>query len=362
MSTNAHSFVAEKLSEIVKDKQRRQHLMVKSLAIFGLLFLSVFSIQAFFWGHFAIGGTLALFTVWGASNLYLLSYKREWGLISLTLIIYSLSSYLVITGGHDNTGIMWVYPLAAIAIFINRFKVGLAVNLPFIALLSLLLYQNWLLTEYSPLVEFRFILTLMALSGMCHILIFFQQRMDDYIMKMHEEGIHKLAYFDSLTQLANRATFRSILYHSTQRELYDQSALIYIDLDHFKQINDQYGHDYGDKVLEEFGQIIKDIVPFSLGRELGQYDIARLGGDEFAIFVEDAFDETEVVQLGHEILNVFKEGRMKTLKRVNNQVSASIGIVFVSAAQLDLEESLKLADRAMYEAKDAGKSQVKVVY
>ncbi|MGR5543211.1 GGDEF domain-containing protein, partial [Vibrio campbellii] len=80
--------------------------------------------------------------------LYLLSYRREWGLIGLTLIIYSLSLYLVVTGGHDNTGIMWVYPLAAIVIFINRFKVGLLLNLTFVAVLSVLLNQNWLVTDY----------------------------------------------------------------------------------------------------------------------------------------------------------------------------------------------------------------------
>ncbi|CAM4335581.1 GGDEF domain-containing protein [Vibrio agarivorans] len=362
MTTHAHSFVAEKLSEVVKDKQRRQHLMVKSLAIFGLIFLTVFSIQAFWIGSVAIGGTLAFFSVWGAANLYLLSYRREWGLIGLTLIIYSLSLYLVVTGGHDNTGIMWVYPLAAIVIFINRFKVGLLLNLTFVAVLSVLLNQNWLVTDYNALIKLRFVLTLMALGGMCHIAIFFQQKMDDYIMKMHEEGIHKLAYFDSLTQLANRATFRSILYHSTQRMLFEKSALVYIDLDNFKQVNDQYGHDYGDKVLGEFGQKIRQLVPQCLGRELGDYDIARLGGDEFAIFVEDAFDEAEVVQMGHEILNLFTDNRMHSLERVHSKVSASVGVVFVSVAQLDLEESLKLADRAMYEAKKAGKNQVKVVY
>lgn len=259
-------------------------------------------------------------------------------------------------------GIMWVYPLASIVVFINRFEVGLGLNLTFLALLGLIFHQQWLLTEYSAMVELRFVLTLMALSGMCHILIFFQQKMDDYILKMHEEGIHKLAYFDSLTQLANRATFRSILYHSTQSKHYDKSALVYIDLDNFKQINDQYGHDYGDKVLAQFGVAIKELVPQCLGRELGQYDIARLGGDEFAIFIEDAMEESDVVQLGYEILNMIESTQMSTLRRVHNEVGASIGIVFVSAAQLDLDDSLKLADRVMYEAKNAGKGQVKVIY
>lgn len=103
MTTTAHSFVAEKLSEVVLDRQRRQHLMVKALAIFGLIFLIVFSLQAFWLGSEGIGWTLAFFSVWGVTNLYLLSYRREWGIIGLALIIYSLSFYLIVTGGYENT-------------------------------------------------------------------------------------------------------------------------------------------------------------------------------------------------------------------------------------------------------------------
>nr|WP_254068093.1 GGDEF domain-containing protein [Vibrio aestuarianus] len=175
---------------------------------------------------------------------------------------------------------------------------------------------------------------------------------------MHEEGIHELAYIDSLTKLANRSSFNSVLYHSMQLTHHYQSAIIYIDLDNFKNINDRYGHNYGDIVLAEFGLKLKAVAEQYLQQSLGAYDVARIGGDEFAIYVKEYASEQDVVNMANEIIALFSSQQLSSLKKVVNDVGASIGIAFVDTKKMDLSDSLTIADRAMYQAKKAGKGKV----
>ncbi|WGW01622.1 GGDEF domain-containing protein [Vibrio sp. YMD68] len=362
MSLKTHNFVAEKLVEVVEDKHRRQRMMVNALTVLGLCFLTLFSLFNFNNQNITLASILAFFSVAGLVNIYVMSRWRNIGLIVLTTIIYSLSTILVVSGGYQNTGSLWVYPLAAISIFINHFRQGLILNTFFIGVLTLLIVNDWLIADYNDVMKIRFVITLSALSGMCHILIYFQNKADDYILKMHEEGIHNLAYFDGLTQLANRATFRSILGRTMQRISTQRSALIYIDLDNFKQINDDYGHDAGDSVLVDFGYHLKRIAGDRIGDGLSQYDVARLGGDEFAIFVKQApRGENNVVALADDVIDLFSNDRLESLRGLKHSMSASIGVVFTSEEQSNLYDSLRLADQAMYEAKKARKGQVRII-
>lgn len=357
---HSHGFVADKLSEVVKDRQRRQELMVRVLAILGIAFLPVFSIKSFWVDRDDMGLVLAGFSGLGIVTLYLLSRRRQLGLIGLTMIIYSLSIYLIVSGGHANTGAMWVYPLTAIAIFVNRFHLGVVVNTAFLTSVIIVLYHDLVTTEYADVFKLRFMLALMAQSGMCHILIFFQERVDDYILRMHQEDIHKLAYFDSLTQLANRAAFCSVLCRAKQHRSKTCGALIYIDLDNFKQINDDYGHDSGDRLLVEFAVALRQLVSDTLTVQPGPYNIARLGGDEFVIYIDTLNTKAEVHLLSGKVVELFTRSRLPILERKQHNVSASVGVAFIPVHHMDLELSLKQADQAMYQAKSAGKGAVRI--
>lgn len=366
MAINAHNFVAEKLVEVVKDKHRRQKLMVNSFTVFGLIFLFTFSILSFLANQIPLALILSTFTLFSMFNVYVMTKNREWGVIGLTVIIYTLAYYLLFTGGYMDTGIFWIYLLAPIAIFINQFKAGLVLSSVFLfslaGLFALKDVHVWLPDFYSEVVASRVVLTLFALSGMCHILIYFQSKADEYILKMHDEDIFKLAYFDSLTMLSNRVTFRSILYHAVQKATFTTSALVYIDLDNFKSINDEYGHDQGDAVLADFGLALKNIATQHIGEDkLGQYDVSRLGGDEFAIFVEDASDRSKVIRMVEDVLLGFSDQAIPSLTGIHHQLGASIGIVFSSNQSQDLVSNMSMADKAMYEAKKAGKGCYNVI-
>lgn len=361
MAKSVHSFVADRLSEVVLAKHQRQRTMISALTLFGIAFLATFSAFSFSKGETLLAITLALYTGFGGVTIWLLSRWNTIGLVCLTIMIYSLSLFLILTGGYEGTGMMWVYPLTATGVFINHFKQGLILSVLFIVTLMLVLVFDVPVYEYPSITIVRFIITLIALSGMCHILIYFQSQMDDYIFKMHDEGVNQLAYIDSLTTLANRSSFNSVLFHSMQLTHSARSAIVYIDLDNFKALNDNYGHSHGDLVLTEFGKSLKQLVKKRFSETMGPYDIARIGGDEFAVYIETFTDEEQVVRVAEDILAMFSDTKLSSLQNIDNDVNASIGIVFVDTQALNLNDCLHLADKAMYQAKTAGKGQYRVI-
>jgi Amt family ammonium transporter len=167
--------------------------------------------------------------------------------------------------------------------------------------------------------------------------------------KREEERLRHRALHDGLTGLANRGLFlnRAELMLSRLRRRPDRGfAVFFIDLDGFKGVNDELGHAAGDAVLVEIADRLRHCVR-------PQDTVARLGGDEFALLVDEtgAEDEMErVAQRLHE--EVCRPIRFQGMKA---EVSASIGIAPAHDAYADAAAMLRDADRAMYNAKNAGK-------
>ncbi len=341
--------------------------MVNSFTVFGLFFLVLLFLNAYLFGDDdLLSGILGFFSVAAMFNVFLMNRNREAGRIGLTAINYSLAILLLYTGGHESTGMLWCYLLVAVGIFINSFRNGLILNSMFLLITAVILMVGYELglsrVEYGDVISVRVVITLVALSGMCHILIFFQGRADQQILDMHEGGIASLAYLDSLTMLSNRVTFRSVLYHEIQLGSTRYTGLIYIDLDNFKLINDEYNHDFGDEVLAEYATQLKRTVFTVLGEDkVREYDVGRLGGDEFAVFIRDASDEAKVKALAEEILAITAQKQLKALEKVKHNLGSSLGVVVVDTKHFDLIESLSVADKGMYQAKKAGKGKIRYV-
>src|SRR4029077_1292552 len=162
-----------------------------------------------------------------------------------------------------------------------------------------------------------------------------------------EEQIRHLAHYDALTDLPNRALFHGRLRQElAQTSATRQLAVLYIDIDEFKSVNDSLGHMIGDELLKS--------VAASLGRCIQDTDfVARLGGDEFAIVqtgVKDTADVTALVGRIFEAIRTPFEGH-------GHQVTtrASAGIALPPQDGSDLDQILKNADLAMYAAKAAGR-------
>ena len=175
--------------------------------------------------------------------------------------------------------------------------------------------------------------------------------------KRVEEEIRNLAFYDALTQLPNRRLFidrfHAALPVSTRHNNY--GAVLFIDMDRFKVINDTFGHDYGDLLLVEVAARIKSCV-----REMDT--VARFGGDEFVVLIEEIGDDRDEASrkaglVGEKIREAL--ARPYWLKEHEHHSSPSIGISLYRGNEETVDTLLKHADLAMYQAKSSGRNAVR---
>jgi len=169
--------------------------------------------------------------------------------------------------------------------------------------------------------------------------------------RLHEE-ITAQAYRDSLTGLANRARLSERVDHALARlrgRSPDHCALLFIDLDHFKLVNDRFGHAKGDRVLQVVAERIRVCIrPGDTA--------ARMGGDEFAILLEDVSTQDEAMVVAERVLEALV--RPIDLGEANPIVGGSIGLALSGVGGETADDLLRSADVAMYAAKAAGRAQV----
>jgi diguanylate cyclase (GGDEF)-like protein/PAS domain S-box-containing protein len=158
------------------------------------------------------------------------------------------------------------------------------------------------------------------------------------------------AFHDSLTGLANRAHFLHCLSQTLDNSERDRSerrgAVLFLDLDRFKQVNDSFGHDAGDQLLVAVARRLVSCVPESA-------TVARLGGDEFTILLEGA-GRREAERVAERIVQAFDAPFMLDRRPVT--ATTSIGIVLADPRHASATDLLRDADRALYRAKDAGRA------
>lgn len=175
--------------------------------------------------------------------------------------------------------------------------------------------------------------------------------------KLAEAKIHQLAFYDALTGLPNRRLLMDHLQHALAASARHSScgALLFIDLDHFKTINDTLGHDVGDQLLRDVSDRIRLCV------RVGD-TVARLGGDEFIVLVEDLGGAPDIAAsqaegVARKIMATLS--RPYLLEGREQYSTPSIGVALFTPGQGHADELLKQADMAMYQAKAAGRNSLR---
>lgn len=174
-------------------------------------------------------------------------------------------------------------------------------------------------------------------------------RLSAVALDASRDELEKIAYSDALTTLANRRRFTEDM-----RRLMDYSrrhgtrfALVLIDLDRFKNVNDRLGHDVGDALLIEAARRLKNLTS-------GGDCVARLGGDEFAVLIADAADSDRVANFCQQIIENVSAGVDVNGAKVG--ATSSVGVAIYPADGRGEDELYKAADLALYDAKNAGRN------
>jgi len=176
----------------------------------------------------------------------------------------------------------------------------------------------------------------------------------DLLIKIQtlETEMRQLATYDSLTSLFNRHTFISSLQSLLNLRKLAQSelAILYIDIDHFKKINDSFGHDIGDKVIISFANVLRNSVR--------KTDIiSRFGGEEFVIALPDTNLQESLI-----VSEKIRQNTMNNLIYIDSQIiqyTVSIGVAIANNKNnAEIKELLKNADTALYQAKGTGRNKI----
>lgn len=296
--------------------------------------LSSFLVFDFF-ALITLGITLFLFE----KKLEFLSLFLIGNYIILISLVYFVTKY-----EFNPYAIVWYPPIAMSAMILARLKIGTLITFITLAAAISLFHTT------IPYIQASIYLSIIAAALFGWII---EQKLFEFAQKYQQitENLYKLSTTDPLTQLYNRRFFfeecTKKINLAKRKSL--PIALLSIDLDHFKQINDQFGHAKGDEILTSFAKILQ--------KSLRGYDIvARMGGEEFAVCIID-----ENLNNVRFIANKILENIRKIEVAPSNNLSVSIGIAFSKPHEdTNLQQLLVQADKALYRAKERGRDRIEV--
>ncbi len=260
--------------------------------------------------------------------------------------------YLIASGGESNTGILWFYVFPPFVFYVAGLKAGwwmMGLMVVFIALIFRNPEWSWISAQYDADFQIRFAASVSFVTVFAFVMDYSRRKAREELLSM-ANLYERAARTDELTQLPNRRDMRQQLEKEYFRYKRHGSyfSVILLDIDHFKNINDNFGHDAGDYVLLKFAQLLSDTC-----RKIDT--TARWGGEEFLVLLPD----TSLVQAlaMAERLRKIVEAERLVYKSREIRVTTSCGVCSISQTK-DLSSLLKQADINLYQAKIKGRNLV----
>lgn len=268
----------------------------------------------------------------------------------MAMAVFGLVLSVVYTGGYANTGLYWTYPFPiTFFVFFGPLR-GVIINLSMFFSILLMLYQPHLIpADYRPEEIARFVPTFLVNITLCLIAEFFRSRSHTELSNINIDRL-KLANTDSLTNLPNRRFIDSVFMDAAKN---DQSShfpmtIVAVDIDHFKKVNDTYGHDTGDMALKHVANLLR--------KNIREVDVvARIGGEEFLIIFPRTNKEVGIKI--SEKIRVMIEQTPYIDKDIKIPITISLGCTEVSK-YVFIEEAIKQSDELLYKAKRSGRNRL----
>jgi diguanylate cyclase (GGDEF)-like protein len=333
----------------------RKRSIIRVMALIYFVFTFILGINHIY-THQSIS-TISLVLLFNAflslGNIVLLANDKVSDQISsyfITIPLFFLMIYLVSTGGVANTGFLWIFVVPIVFLYLHGLKAGLKLlGIFLLSIIFILFVPNnlCLVTTYSFELRVRIILVFVLAILLASVYEYFNELLFKEI-KIMTYTLDQIANEDQLTKIFNRRGILNFIELSKQKEI-SSYGIILCDIDYFKNFNDTYGHEAGDKVLIHIANLIKQTI-----RKIGV--VARWGGEEFLIFVPHKNQE-QTYQIAQQIRqNVISN----PIKIDDKELQVTLSIGFVSTNQLDtnIDEIIKQADDYMYKAKQSGRDTI----
>ncbi|KIQ04349.1 MULTISPECIES: GGDEF domain-containing protein [Pseudomonas] len=327
------------------DQTRR--VMLKALLWVTMCFGVLFSIFNATRGLWLLAGMELAYTL--VSLYMLLIIDRTQRLRALTIIYlvpFLTVMMFTLANPHTSVGIFaWIQTIPIILYLLLGLRLGLIGSLVFVSL-GLYLYTLHY-ADKDPMDNMGFLLDI----GLATLAITIFSHTYEQTRAITERRLIELISTDNLTGLANRSKLAEVFHRERNhaRRNHTPLALVYLDIDHFKQINDRFGHEAGDQALQHFAAVLSQ-------RQRATDLLCRLGGEEFAALLPNTSAQQAAV-----IAEELRERLASTPMELNDaplQMTLSAGVASLGADGDRLDELMNAADRRTYAAKRAGRNQV----
>ncbi|UTA46958.1 GGDEF domain-containing protein [Simiduia sp. 21SJ11W-1] len=337
--------------ELTELESNRRIQLFQLLSFVGVAMLFAFGLLSLSQGLMQLALLLIGVAVVCVLNMVWLHVQRNYNASAFILAscVTLLNLVLVATGGVSDSGLLWVYPMAAIVVFITGFRAGLYLSLfTLLACVVILYWPNTPLLQasYAPEIKIRFLASLFSLLVACLGCEFVYVNSRGRVRALHE-SVQRASVTDALTRLPNR---RFVSESCIRRGFFDRSfeggTLLLADIDHFKKINDQYGHEAGDQVLSSFAEYLVTVTR-------DEDVVVRWGGEEFLLLLPGLN-----LQRAWNRADEIREGLGQVaFDDLSEPVTVSIGLAEI-LPQMTADSLLSLADKNLYGAKAAGRNCV----
>lgn len=334
---------------------KQQVLVANLFGFIGYSLTLLLGISAYTRAETVLATVLLVASVLFFSSHLILHFKNlanpyKYSAILLTSSLMMLMVYLVYSGGNNNTGPLWIYLVPPVALFFGGLIKGSIQLAIFILITSFLLFYNQgelLISVYSYEFKSRLIYSFITVSG----LFAFYEYTRQYSFRRFKEmsdTFEKQAMQDPLTGILNRRGMYEKLKQEFSRSKRAKSVVTVMmcDIDHFKSINDQFGHSTGDEIIQSFAS--------NFVSALRKQDVvARWGGEEYLFLLPDTKGEDALLLA--EKLRKRIEGMKFTHENKDFVATVSIGVHQVTEED-SINQAISKADKCLYQAKVAGRN------
>jgi diguanylate cyclase (GGDEF)-like protein len=327
--------------------------ILRMLSVFGVGTVFVFGINSLWIGKSWLGGFLIVVAIMSALSMFWLMKNNNqkvasaiiaFGAVLLSLVLFS-------TGGVQNTGPLWIYPLVAVAIFLTEFIVGIITVSLLILYCGVVAYlqPSFFEASYSPDIITRFLFSLTMMCFFCLCIEYAGERSHSTIQSLHS-ALSDAANTDTLTKLYNRRFIHdNFIKNDNFSGVFEHNGtVLLLDIDHFKLFNDEHGHDVGDSVLKLVGETLTSTTR-------NDDIVARWGGEEFLVILTHSTPEIATKRANQFREAIAAQSLFTDAGKLT--ITVSIGVSHISASK-KASAILKHADNKLYEAKAAGRNRV----